>query len=133
MKQPNKYNKYSKLDVNNQQNKNLEDPFAFLDEKPEVHTPESIQERCKKLVDDAEGVVPGLRVVGILSMTDQVACQFAENDFCNQMLSYLSGQCGRGATEQFEQDCGDELCPNCAAKEMPTMDELDSEKDDILG
>jgi len=67
------------------------------------------------------------------AMTDQVACQFAENDFCNQMLSYLSGQCGRGATEQFEQDFGDDLCPKCAAKEIPTMDELDSEKDDILG
>ena len=112
---------------------NSNDPFDFLDDQPEVHTPESIRERCRKLVDDAEGVVAGLRVVGILSMTDWVVCQVAENDFCNQMLSYLSGQCGRGATEQFEQDCGDELCPNCAAKEMPTMDELDSEKDDILG
>jgi hypothetical protein len=111
---------------------NHNDPFDFLDDQLEVHTPESIQERCRKLVDDAKGVVPGIRVVGIMSMTDQVACQFAENDLCNQMLSYLSGLCGRGATEQFEQDCGDELCPKCAAKEMPTMDELDSEKDEIL-
>ena len=107
------------------QNSNIDDPFDFLDDLPEIHTPESIRERCRKLVNDAEGVVPGLRVVGILSMTDQVICQVAENEFCNQMLSYLSGQCGRGATEQFEQDCGDELCPKCAAEEMPTMDELD--------
>jgi len=107
------------------QNSNIDDPFDFLDNQPEVHTPESIRERCRKLVNDAEGVVPGLRVVGILSMTDQVACQVAENELCNQMLSYLSGQCGRGATEQFEQDCGDELCPKCAAEELPTMDELD--------
>ena len=107
------------------QNSNIDDPFDFLDDQPEIHTPESIRERCRKLVNDAEGVVPGLRVVGILSMTDQVICQVAENELCNQMLSYLSGQCGRGATEQFEQDCGDELCPKCAAEEMPTMDELD--------
>lgn len=120
-----KYNKFRKLDVNNQPDQIPDDPFAFLDEKPEVHTPESIRERCHKLVDDAEGVIPALRIVGIADMKDPWAYQVAENELCNQMLSFVSGKCGLGASEQFAQDCGDELCPDCAAEEMRTMDDLD--------
>lgn len=133
MKQPNKYNKYSKLDVNNQQNQNLEDPFALLDEKPEVHTPESIQERCKKLVKDAAGVIPALRIVGIADMKDPWGLQVAENELCNQMLSFVSGRCGMGATDNFARAAERKQNLSRQNDERPTMDELDSEKDDILG
>ena len=123
----------NKLGVNNQQDQHFNDPFAFLDEKPEVHTPESIRERCKKLVKDAENVIPALRIVGIADMKTPWAYQLAENELCNQMLSFLSGHCGHGATDKFSKDLEGGLCPECAEEELLTMDEQDQEKDDILG
>jgi superfamily II helicase len=106
-------------------NSNIDDPFDFLDNQPEVHTPESIRERCKKLIQDADGVIPGLRIVGLFSVSDPMICQLAENDFCNHMLTYLSNRCEAMAQEQSTRHYDEDVCPNCAAEELPTMDELD--------
>jgi hypothetical protein len=125
MQNQNKYNKFKKLDVNNQPDQTPDDPFAFLDEKPEVHTPESIRERCKQLVKDAEDVIPALRIVGMADMKNPWGYQLAENELCNQMLSLLSSHCGHGATDKFFQGFKGDLCPDCADEELPTMDELD--------
>jgi hypothetical protein len=116
----------------------LHDPFAFLDEQPEPHvpakhTPESLRKRCQELLNDADGVVPGMRIIGLFGMKDPMFCQLAENEFCNHMMSYLSEECAGVARDTDYRRIDDELSPKGLEDDMPTMDELDSEKDDILG
>jgi len=132
MREHNKYNKFRKLDVNNQPDQIPDDPFAFLDEKPEVHTPDSIRERCKILVADAQGVIPALRIVGIADMKDPWAYQVAENELCNQMLSFVSGRCGMGATDKFARAAVREENLTGLDDDLPILDDQDPEKDDIL-
>ena len=114
------------------QNSNIDDPFDFLDDQPETHTPESIRERCQKLVTDAAGVIPALRIVGIADMKDPWGFQVAENELCNQMLSFVSGRCGMGATDKFARAAERKQDLAGQNDDLPSMDELDLGKDDIL-
>ena len=113
------------------QNSNIDDPFAFLDEQPDKqepvkHTPESIRKRCQELLDDADGVIPGLRIIGLFSMTNPLFCQLSENEFCNHMLSYLSDECAAVARDTDSRRLDEELCPNCLHEEdIPTEEEMD--------
>jgi len=116
---------------------NIHDPFAFLDEQPDKqeplkHTPESIRARCDQLAEDARNVIPALRIIGVSSMTEPWAYQVSENEFCNQMLSYLAKRCDVEVSEKYLKLYAGQEALKTQDNDFPTKDEMASEEEELL-
>lgn len=108
MKQKHKYSKTDKLDINNQQDPNIDDPFAFMDEQPDVHTPESIKARCESLIKDSKGVIRGLRIVGVLDREQYMCLQMGSYPLHNRLMDYLSEMISNKMREDMAEEAGEE-------------------------
>ena len=108
MRQQHKYSKTDKLDINNQQDPNIDDPFAFMDEQPDVHTPESIKARCESLIKDSKGVIRGLRIVGVLNQEQYMCLQMGSYPLHNRLMDYLSEMISNKMREDMAEEAGEE-------------------------
>ena len=107
MKEHNKYSKTDRLDINNQQDPNIDDPFAFMDEEPNVHTPESIKARCESLIKDSKGVVRGLRIVGVLNTKQYMCLQMGSYPLHNRLMDFLSEMISTKMREDMAEEAGE--------------------------
>jgi hypothetical protein len=102
---------------------------------------QSIRSRCLELIQDAKGVVPGLRIVGVFSLHDAIAEQTATSVLCYDTLGAVSQR----LTNDLERKmvcacaCDDDnayICDDCRAEMEQTLkkqnEELASQKDEIL-
>jgi len=102
---------------------------------------QSIRSRCLELIHDARGVVPGLRIVGVFSLHDAIAEQTAASLLCYDTLAVVSQRLTDDLERKIacarDDDDEDYICDDCRAEMEQTLkkkkEELDSEKDDILG
>jgi len=100
---------------------------------------QSIRARCLELIEDAKGVVPGLRIVGVLSLHDAIAEQTATSLLCYDTLAIKSQKLSQEAERRTTCACDGEdfMCEDCRAEMEETLkkqnEELASEKDEILG
>lgn len=100
---------------------------------------QSIRTRCLELIQDAKGVVPGLRIVGVFSLHDAIAEQTATSLLCYDTLAIKSQKLSQEAERRTTCACDGEdfMCEDCRAEMEETLkkqnEELASEKDEILG
>ena len=100
---------------------------------------QSIRARCLELIQDAKGVVPGLRIVGVFSLHDAIADQTATSLLCYDTLAIKSQKLSQEAERRTTCACDGEdfMCEDCRAEMEETLkkqnEELASEKDEILG
>jgi hypothetical protein len=99
---------------------------------------QSIRSRCFELVEDARGVVPGLRIVAMFSHNDAIAAQTATSLFCYDMLAAVSQKMTDNLESELsaardDEDC---ICEDCRTEMEQTLkkqnEELASQKDEIL-
>jgi hypothetical protein len=100
---------------------------------------QSIRARCLELIQDAKGIVPGLRIVGVFSLHDAIAEQTATSLLCYDTLAIKSQKLSQEAERRTTCACDGEdfMCEDCRAEMEETLkkqnEELASEKDEILG
>ena len=100
---------------------------------------QSIRTRCLELIQEAKGVVPGLRIVGVFSLHDAIAEQTATSVLCYDTLAIKSQKLSQEAERRTTCACDGEdfMCEDCRAEMEETLkkqnEELASEKDEILG
>ena len=100
---------------------------------------QSIRARCLELIQDAKGIVPGLRIVGVFSLHDAIAEQTATSLLCYDTLAIKSQKLSQEAERRTTCACDGEdfMCEDCRAEMEEILkkqnEELASEKDEILG
>ncbi len=108
MKKQHKYSKTDILDINNQQDPNIDDSIAFMDEQPNLHTPETIKARCESLLKDSQGIIRGLRIVGILNPEQYMCLQMGSYPLHNRLMDYLSEMISNKMREDMAEEAGEE-------------------------
>jgi len=78
-----------KLSNYNQNDADPDDLLACFDNQV-VHTPETIKDRCESLIQDAQGVIPGIRIVGLLNLNQCMALQMGSHRVHSKLMDHLS-------------------------------------------
>jgi len=79
---------------------------------------QSIRSRCLELIQDAKGVVPGLRIVGLFSLHDAIAEQTATSVLCYDTLAAVSQRLTDDLYRKIACACDDDdyICEDCRAE-----------------
>lgn len=79
---------------------------------------QSIRSRCLELIQDAKGVVPGLRIVGVFSLHDAIAEQTATSVLCYDTLAAVSQRLTDDLYRKIACACDDDdyICEDCRAE-----------------
>lgn len=98
------------------------EPFKILyDEMMEkIHpSPQQIRERCEKIIEDSEGVLAGIRIIGLMDHNDCFVFQVADNSLCHSMLTCLGNEyaenVGKAAMGRDDEE-SIYLCGECQKK-----------------
>ncbi len=89
MKKRYKNTNNSKLSNYNKNDADPDDLLACFDNQV-VHTPETIKDRCESLIQDAQGVIPGIRIVGLLNPNQYMALQMGSHRVHSKLMDHLS-------------------------------------------
>jgi len=109
------------------------EPFKIIyDEMMEkIHpSPKQLRDRCEKLIEDSEGVLAGIRIIGLVDHNDCFVFQVADNSLCHTMLTCLGNEYADNVGKAAMSDEDEEsvyLCGECqkkakAAQETPETD-----------
>ena len=79
---------------------------------------QSIRSRCHELIEDAKGVIPGLRIVGLFSQHDAIAQQTAMSLLCYDTLAIVSQRLSEDTDRKIVCACDDKdyICEDCRAE-----------------
>ena len=113
------------------------EPFKIIYDElmDEIHpTPKQIKDRCEKLIEDSEGVLAGIRIIGLVDHNVCFVFQVADNSLCHSMLTCLGNEyaenVGKGAMGSDDAESV-YLCGECQKKAKAPQEE--SETDDDVG
>ena len=112
---------------------------STVTEEENAQVIQALRTRCLELIEDARGIVPGLRIVGVFSLHDAIAEQTATSLLCYDALAIKSQKLSQEAERRKTCACDGEdfMCEDCRAEMEETLkkqnEELASEKDEILG
>jgi hypothetical protein len=130
-----KNHKKTKKEPNTDSDKKLE-PFKIIYDElmEEIHpSRKQIIERCEKLIDDSEGILAGIRIIGFVDHNDCFVFQSANNTLCHSMLTCLGNDYAKKVdlSVTTDEEHGIVLCGECQKKAKASQEE--SETDDDVG
>jgi hypothetical protein len=112
------------------------EPFKILyDEMMEKinPSPQQIRERCEKLIEDSEGVLAGIRIIGLMDHNDCFVFQVADNSLCHSMLTCLGNEYAENVGKAAMGSDDEEsvyLCGECQKKAKASQENSEADDED---
>jgi len=129
----NKNHKNTKKNLTTETDKKIEHTDDIYEQiMEELHaSPKQIMERCEKLIDDSEGILAGIRIIGFVNHNDCFVFQSANNTLCHSMLTCLGNDYAKQVDQSVitDEEHGIMLCGECKKKAKDSQWILGSEAD----